>query len=122
MTRRVLKALAHPMVDIFAHPTARLINKRAPVVFDLEAVLRAAKEYDVALEINAQPDRLDLSDVHVQRARELGVKFLINSDAHSVHGLHFIRYGVDQARRGWLEKTQVLNTLPRRQFQQWLQR
>jgi DNA polymerase (family 10) len=122
MTKRVVKALSHPAVDILAHPTARLLNKRAPIAIDLEAVFQAAKEYDVALEVNAQPDRLDLNDLHVQRARELGVKFVINSDAHSMQGLQMMRYGVDQARRGWLEKMQVLNTLPWPQFQRWLQR
>jgi DNA polymerase (family 10) len=122
MTQRILKALAHPAVDILAHPTARLINKRAPIAVDLEAVFQAAKEHEVALEINAQPDRLDLSDVQVQHARDLGVKLVINSDAHNVEGLHILRYGVDQARRGWLEKTQVINTLPWPQFHQWLQR
>jgi len=122
MTQRILKALAHPAVDILAHPTARLINKRAPIAMDLEAVFQAAKEYEVALEVNAQPDRLDLSDVQVQYARELGVKMVINSDAHNVEGLRLLRYGVDQARRGWLEKTQVVNTLPWSQFHQWLQR
>jgi DNA polymerase (family X) len=122
MTQRLLKALAHPAVDVLAHPTARLINKRAPVAVDLEAVFRAAKERDVALEVNAQPGRLDLSDINVQHARELGVKLIINSDAHSVEGLRMMRYGVDQARRGWLEKTQVVNTLPWSQFHTWLQR
>lgn len=122
MTQRLLKALAHPAVDVLAHPTARLINKRAPIAVDLEAVFQAAKEHEVALEVNAQPDRLDLSDIHVQHARELGVKLIINSDAHSVDGLRMMRYGVDQARRGWLEKTQVVNTLPWPQFHQWLQR
>lgn len=122
MTQRLLKALAHPAVDVLAHPTARLINKRAPITVDLEAVFQAAKEHEVALEVNAQPDRLDLSDIHVQHARELGVKLIINSDAHSVEGLRMMRYGVDQARRGWLEKTQVVNTLPWPQFHQWLQR
>ncbi len=122
MTQRILKAIAHPAVDILAHPTGRLINKRTPIAVDLEAVMQATKEYDVALELNAQPDRLDLNAMHVQRARELGVKLVINSDAHSVHGLHLMRYGVDQARRGWLEKPQVLNTLRWPQFQKWLQR
>lgn len=122
MTERLLKALAHPAVDVFAHPTARLLNKRAPIAMDLDAVLQAAKEHNVALEVNAQPDRLDLSDIHVQYARELGVKLIINTDAHSVAGLRMMRYGVDQARRGWLEKTHVVNTLPWPQFRQWLQR
>ena len=114
MTQRLLKALAHP--------TARLINKRAPVAVDLEAVFQAAKERDVALEVNAQPGRLDLSDINVQHARELGVKLIINSDAHSAEGLRMMRYGVDQARRGWLEKMQVVNTLPWSQFHTWLHR
>jgi DNA polymerase (family 10) len=122
MMKRVLKALSHPAVDIFAHPTARLLNKRAPVALDLDTVFRAATEYGVAVEINAQPARLDLNDVHVQRAREVRVQFIINTDAHSTRGLHLMRYGIDQARRGWLEKAHVLNTLPWRPFQQWLQR
>lgn len=122
MTKRICKALAHPAVDILAHPTERLLNKRAPIAVDLEAVFQAAKEYDVALELNAQPDRLDLNEVQVHRARDLGVKIVINSDAHSVEHLQFMRYGVDQARRGWLEKTHVLNTLSWPQFHKWLQR
>jgi DNA polymerase (family 10) len=122
MTKRVVKALSHPAVDIFAHPTARLINKRPPVTMDLEAVLHAAKEHDVAVELNAQPERLDLSDKHVQHARELGVKLVINSDAHSTTGLQVMRYGVDQARRGWLEPSNVVNTLSWPQLQRWLQR
>jgi DNA polymerase (family X) len=75
-----------------------------------------------ALEIDAQPQRLDLNDVHVQRARELSVKFAIDSDAHSVEHLRFMRYGIDQARRGWLEPGQVVNTMSWAQLQQWLQR
>jgi DNA polymerase (family X) len=122
MTRRVLKALAHPAVDILAHPTGRLLHKRAPAALDLEEVFHAAKEYSVALELDAQPQRLDLSDVHVHRARELGVPIVIDSDAHSVEQLRCMRYGIDQARRGWLEKGQVVNTLPWGQFQHWLKR
>jgi DNA polymerase (family 10) len=122
MTRRVLKALAHPAVDILAHPTGRLLHTRAPAELDLEEVFHAAKEYDVALEIDAQPQRLDLHDVHAQRARELGVQFAIDSDAHSVEHLCFMRYGIDQARRGWLERRHVVNTMSWAQLQQWLQR
>jgi DNA polymerase (family 10) len=122
MTRRVLKALAHPAVDILAHPTGRLLHARAPAELDLEEVFHAAKEYGVALEIDAQPQRLDLHDVHAQRARELGVKFAIDSDAHSVEHLGFMRYGIDQARRGWLERRHVVNTMSWAQLQQWLQR
>jgi DNA polymerase (family 10) len=122
MTRRILKAVAHPAVDILAHPTERLINKREPMAVDLEAVLQAAKAHDVAVELNAQPERLDLNDLQVYRARELGVKVAINSDAHSTENLRFMQYGVDQARRGWLQKRDVLNTLSWRAFHQWLQR
>jgi DNA polymerase (family 10) len=122
MTKRVLKALSHPAVDILAHPTGRQLNKRQPMEIDLEDVFHAAKEHDVALEIDAQPQRLDLNDVHVHRARELGVTLAIDSDAHSVDHLRFMRYGVDQARRGWLENSQVLNTLTWPEFQRWLKR
>ena len=122
MTQRVLKALSHPAVDIFAHPTGRQLHKRAPVELDLEDVFHAAKKYDVALELDAQPQRLDLSDVHVQRARELGVKIVIDSDAHSTEQLRFMHYGIDQARRGWLERGHVVNTMSWAQLQQWLQR
>jgi DNA polymerase (family 10) len=122
MTQRVLKALSHPAVDILAHPTGRQLHTRAPAELDLEDVFHAAREYDVALELDAQPQRLDLNDVHVQRARELGVKLVIDSDAHSIEHLRFMRYGIDQARRGWLEREQVVNTMSWTQLQQWLQR
>lgn len=122
MTKRILKALAHPAVDILAHPTARLVNQREPIAVDLEAVFQAAKEHEVALELNAQPERLDLRDVHVRRARELGVKIAINSDAHSTANLRYMQYGVDQARRGWLEKQHIINTMTWRQFEKWLRR
>jgi DNA polymerase (family 10) len=122
MTKRVLKALSHPAVDILAHPTGRQMHRREPVDIDLEAVFHAAKEHDVALEIDAQPQRLDLNDVHVLRARELGVPIVIDSDAHSVDHLRFMGYGVDQARRGWLEKAHVLNTLNWSDFERWLKR
>jgi DNA polymerase (family X) len=122
MTRRVVKALSHPAVDILAHPTGRQIQKRAPIDLDLEEVFQAAKEHGVALELDAQPQRLDLNDVHLHRARELGVKIAIDTDAHSVDHLRFMQYGIDQARRGWLEKGQVVNTLPWPRFRQWLGR
>jgi DNA polymerase (family X) len=122
MTKRVLKALSHPAVHILAHPTGRQIQKRAPIDIDLEAVFQAAKEHDVALELDAQPQRLDLNDVHLHRARELGVKIAIDTDAHSVDHLRFMQYGIDQARRGWLEKEHIMNTLKWPQFHQWLGR
>jgi DNA polymerase (family 10) len=122
MTKRILKALAHPAVDILAHPTCRQLRKRGPIDIDLEEVFQAAKEHDVALELDAQPERLDLNDVQLHRARELGVKIAIDSDAHSVEHLRFMRYGIDQARRGWLEKDHVVNTWPWPKFRRWLKR
>jgi DNA polymerase (family 10) len=122
MTKRILQAIAHPAVDILAHPTSRQINKRAPIEVDLEEVFHAAKAHDVAVEIDAQPQRLDLNDVHVHRAREIGVKLAIDTDAHSVDQLRYMRYGIDQARRGWIEKRHVVNTMPWAEFRRWLQR
>jgi DNA polymerase (family 10) len=120
MTKRVLKALAHPAVTILAHPTGRLIGQREPFAIDLEQIFHAARENNVAIELNAQPDRLDLNDVHLLRARDLGVQIAINTDAHNAEQLHFIRYGIDQARRGWLEKRNVLNAMTRPQLEIWL--
>jgi DNA polymerase (family 10) len=122
MTDRVLRAMKHPCVDILAHPTGRIINKREPFELDVEAVLEAAAELDVAVELNANPNRLDFNDVHVHRAKELGVKVVISTDAHSPAGLSNMRFGVDQARRGWLESGDVLNTLPRADLEHWLGR
>jgi DNA polymerase (family X) len=120
MTKRVLKALGNTAVDILAHPTGRLINEREPFAIDLEQIFHAAKEHNVAIELNAQPDRLDLNDLHLLRAREIDVKIAINTDAHNAEQLHFIKYGIDQARRGWLEKHQVLNTMTGSQIERWL--
>jgi DNA polymerase (family 10) len=116
MTARVLKALANKYVKILSHPTGRLIGEREPYEIDLEAVLTAAKEHGTAIEINAHPQRLDLTDVWCRRAKELGVKVAINTDAHSTDQLGLMKYGVITARRGWLEKKEVLNTLPLRQL------
>lgn len=122
MTERVLKALANRTVDILAHPTGRLINRREPFDLDVESVLEAAAELQVAVELNANPNRLDLSAVHVHRARELGVPVVISTDAHNRGGLLNMRFGVDQARRGWLESADVLNTKSARDFRTWLRR
>jgi DNA polymerase (family 10) len=122
MTDRVLRAISHPAVDILAHPTGRQIKKRGPFQLDVEAVLEAAAELSVAVELNANPRRLDLSDVHVHRARELGVPVVSSTDAHSPDGLDHMRFGVDQARRGWLEPADVLNTRTAAKLQKWLAR
>jgi DNA polymerase (family 10) len=110
MTRRIVRALQHKRVHILAHPTGRLIGRREPYPIDMSEVVKAARDYGVMLEINAQPDRLDLNDVHVQMAREAGVKLAIDTDAHRIQELECMRYGVDQARRGWCEAGDVANT------------
>ena len=115
-TARVLKALAHPRVCAMAHPTGRMIGSREPARFDMERVLERAAELGVAMEINAQPDRLDLKDTHARLAREKGVRIVIDTDAHSVGQLDFMRYGVFTARRAGLTRDDVLNTLPHEQF------
>jgi DNA polymerase (family 10) len=97
---------------MIAHPTCRLIGEREPVAIDLEAVFRAAGKHNKILEINAMPERLDLKDVHAFRARELGVKLAIGTDAHSVAHLGLMRFGVGIARRAWCEPQHILNTLP----------
>lgn len=111
-TKRIVKALEHPAVAILGHPTGRLINRREAMGFDLEEVLQCAAEHDVIVECNAHPDRLDLKDTHLMRAKELGLKVAISTDAHRVLDLKLIRYGVDQARRAWLGKEDVVNTWP----------
>jgi DNA polymerase (family X) len=120
MTDRVLRAIRHPKVHILAHPTGRLLNRRESFELDVEAVLEAAAELDVAVELNANPNRLDLSDVHVHRAKELGVKVVVSTDAHSAKNLDYMRFGVDQARRGWLGPDDVLNAMPLSRFRSWL--
>jgi DNA polymerase (family 10) len=109
-TRRILTALQHPRVHILAHPTGRLINRRDPIAFDLDEVLQCAREYGVAMELNAHPHRLDLRDTHLIRARELGIPIVISTDAHHTRDLDYMRYGVEQARRAGLEPGNVLNT------------
>ncbi len=122
MTRRIVRAISHPEVDVLAHPTGRLLTRRSPYEVDLEEVLRAAAEMDVAVELNANPQRLDLPDVHLRRAKELGVKVVISTDAHSVADLEYMRYGVEQAGRGWLEPHDVLNTRSLGELRAWLGR
>lgn len=122
MTARVLRAIEHPAVDIVGHPTGRRLPSRAPYGIDLESVLRAAAEHGVAVEINGQPDRLDLDDVWSRRAIELGVPLATNSDAHSVRQLENMRYAVATARRGWVEARHVVNTRPFPDLLAWLKR
>jgi len=112
MTARLLKALENPYVRILGHPTGRQILRRDPFEFDLERVLAAAKKYGVIMELNANPERLDLSDRHVKLVHDRGMSVIISTDAHQPKHFNFMRYGVTVARRGWMEKKHVLNTYP----------
>jgi len=109
-TKRILKAMEHPFFTILGHPTGRLIGLRDPYDIDMEAIIHAAAQCGCILELNAQPDRLDLNDIHCKMAKEAGVPIAISTDAHSVNDLDLMHYGIGQARRGWLGKENVVNT------------
>lgn len=109
-TERVMKALERPYVSMLAHPSARLIGEREPCDVDMLRIIRKARDRGVFLEIDAQPERLDLSDIHCRMAKEEGVPVAVNSDAHSALEFDNLRFGIGQARRGWLEARDVLNT------------
>lgn len=109
-TARIIKAIANPHVDILGHPTGRLINKRAEMEFDMEAVIEACVKNNVAMEVNASPMRLDLSEKYIKIAKKKGVKFVVSSDAHNSDQIPFIFFGVGMARRGWLTKKDLVNT------------
>jgi DNA polymerase (family 10) len=116
MTDRLLRALHNKNVSILGHPTGRLLLRRDAYPFDMDAILKAALQNKVAMELNAYPDRLDLNDVHLRMARERGVKIVINTDAHHTSHFEKIKYGILQARRAWLTPKDVLNTLPEKEF------
>jgi DNA polymerase (family 10) len=116
MTKRIIKAIRNPHVDAIGHPSTRLINQREPSSFDFAEILRVAREEGCALEINAQPDRLDLDDTACLAAKRAKVRLVISSDAHHPLNFDLLQYGVNQARRGWVEATDVLNTRPLKQF------
>ena len=116
MTERLLKAIENPNTSIIGHPTGRLQLRRDAYQFNMDAVLAAAAKHKVAMELNSYPDRLDLNDVHLRQAKQRGVKIVINTDSHHTSHLEKIRYGVLQARRAWLTKEDVLNTLPADRF------
>jgi DNA polymerase (family 10) len=122
MTERVLRALRHPCVNVLGHPTGRLLGKRDPIALDMSKIVKAARELGVLLEINAQPERLDLTDLHVRMAKDAGVKLVIDSDAHRTNELDFMRYGVGQARRGWCTAEDIANTYPLARFENILRR
>ena len=120
MTRRICRALAHPHVHVLGHPTGRLIGEREPYAVDIDEVLRTARRHDKAVEINCQPDRLDLNDVHARRAHELGVLVAVATDTHMLDHLGWMELGVATARRGWTETRQVVNTWPAQKLLAWL--
>src|SRR5690606_14910191 len=109
-TERVLRAMDNRYFSIFAHPTGRLINERDAIEIDIAKIMEGAGERGCFLEVNAQPRRLDLNDDSCRMARQIGLKLAISTDAHSATGLDGMRFGVDQARRGWLEPGDVINT------------
>jgi DNA polymerase (family 10) len=121
-TERIVKAMEHPLFSLLAHPTGRLIGEREPCDLDMLAVVRKAKQAGVALELNAHPERLDLADAHCRMAKDEGVLVAIDSDAHAADDFGLLRFGVGQARRGWLEKGDVLNTRGLAELRRWLAR
>ena len=116
MTERMIAAIEHPLVRAIGHPTGRLIERREPYAIDLDAVFAAAARTGTMLEINANPDRRDLSDVHARAAARAGVLIVIDSDAHRTGTLENMRWGVATARRAWLTREQVANTRPWREL------
>jgi DNA polymerase (family 10) len=111
ITKRLLSAIRNPLVSVIAHPTGRLIGERDAYAVDMEAVLKEAAQYGVAMEINCYPLRLDLNDLHIKMAKQFGVQLVISTDMHVTSQLDFMTYGVSLARRGWVEKKDVLNAL-----------
>jgi DNA polymerase (family 10) len=111
-TARVLKAMANPNVDIISHPTGRLLKKRESIEIDLEKMFAAAAKTGTILEINSQPMRLDLNDHNIRRAKDYGVKMVIDTDVHVIEHMHFAEYGIAQARRGWTENSDIINVHP----------
>jgi DNA polymerase (family 10) len=120
MTARVCRAVQSPFVDVMGHPTARLLDDREPVDMDFDRVLAAAKKGRTAMELNASPHRMDLSADHLRQAKRAGIKIVISTDTHRVADLEHMPWGVHQARRGWIEKKDVLNTLSREQFLEYV--
>jgi len=116
MTERFLKVIANPNVSLIGHPTGRILLRRDAYPVDIDVILKAAAQYKVAMELNSYPDRLDLCDSHLRLAKRHGVKIVINTDSHHTSHMEKIRYGVLQARRAWLTKEDVLNTLPAQKF------
>jgi DNA polymerase (family 10) len=109
-TDRIVRAIENRHVSIIGHPTGRLIGEREPYEVDMDRVTSAARDNNCCLEINAEPDRLDLNDIHAHMAKSKGVKVAVSTDAHSVNAFQYMRFGIDQARRAWLSADDVINT------------
>ena len=122
MTRRIVKAFENPHVDIIAHPTGRLIGRREPYQVDMDKLMDACRANGKGLELNAYPERLDLSDLHCRKAKEKGAKIAISTDAHRDRHLDWIDFGIATARRGWIEPDDVINALPPSKLLKWLRR
>jgi DNA polymerase (family 10) len=122
MTKRILKAFENPYVNALAHPTGRIIGRRDPYELDFEKIAQAARDRGIALECDAYPARLDLKDSHIRTAIEIGCKISIDTDSHAVDQLRFMEYGIAQARRGWAEEKDVINTWPLQKLQKFLRR
>ena len=117
---RTLKAMDNPYVRCVGHPTGRLIGQREPMDIDMDAVIKHAAKTGTALEVNANPMRLDLKDIHCKMAVDAGVKLMIGTDSHSIDDLGLMHFGVSAAARGWATKTDVVNTLSAADFTDWL--
>jgi len=112
MTERIIRAMKNPYIKIISHPTGRILKKRDEYQIDIEKILRAAQETNTILEINSFPGRLDLNDINIKKAIEMGVRLVINTDSHHKSQMRYMEFGVYQARRGWAEKKDIINTRP----------
>lgn len=121
-TERIIHAIENPYTTIIAHPTGRRIHERESYEVDMEKIMKAAKKHTCCLELNAHPERLDLTDIYCKMAKDMGVTLAISTDTHRINDLDYMRYGIGQARRGWLEKSDVLNTKTLKQLQKYLKK
>lgn len=121
MTERIIVAIKNPNIDIISHPTGRILKKRDEYQVDFDKILRAAKEFHTALEINSYPERLDLDDINIRKAKEAGVKMAINTDSHAKDQMRYMEFGVSQARRGWAEPKDVVNAWPLNRLEKYLE-
>ncbi|NPA50076.1 MAG: DNA polymerase/3'-5' exonuclease PolX, partial [Epsilonproteobacteria bacterium] len=121
-TKRIVNALKNKYVHILAHPMGRLIGGRKALDIDMEEIFKVAKEEGKVLEINAQPQRLDLNDIYAKMAKEMGIKFAISTDSHAIECLKFMEFGINQARRGWIEREDVINTMELDEFLKFIKR